>query len=170
MTVFDGRDHCPGQGVTRLVGIHTDSKGTVSWVKVVETWNSLELPTRTKASLSSKWSDIKSRATVLNSIKEQDNAGLCTTPKINAWEQPTDVNGTQVVNTAVKSIPTTKSPVVTGTNIPVLVKNSLNTVNTGVTLRWVHIQLLTISSHSTHCRYCFLYFFPICDYCLRLYS
>jgi hypothetical protein len=36
-----------------------------------------------------------------------------------------------VVNTAVKSIPTTKSPVVTGTNIPVPVKNSLNPVNTG---------------------------------------
>jgi len=114
----------------RLVGIHTHSKGTVSWVKLVETWNSLELPTRTKASLSSEWSAIKSRSTVLNSIKEQDNAGLCTTPKINALQQSTDVNGKQVVNTAVNST-TTKSPIVTGTNIPVPVKNSLNPVNTG---------------------------------------
>jgi len=68
----------------RLVGIHTDSKGTVSWVKVLKTWNSLELPTTTKASLSSNWSNIKSRATLLNSIKEKGNNGLCTTPKINA--------------------------------------------------------------------------------------
>jgi hypothetical protein len=113
-----------------LVSIHTDSKGTVSWVKVVETWNSLELPTRTKASLSSKCSDIKSRATVLNSIQEKGNNELCTTPKFNASQQPTDVIGIQVVNKAVKSTKT-KSPVVTGINIPLPVKKSLNPVNTG---------------------------------------
>jgi hypothetical protein len=71
----------------RLAGIHsTGPKGTVSWVKVVEAWSTQELPTRTKASLSSKWYDIRSRATLLGSISEGNV--LSTTTTITTIEEP----------------------------------------------------------------------------------
>jgi hypothetical protein len=60
----------------RLVGIHTGPKGLVSWVKVVEAWNSQELPARSKASLSSRWHDIKSRVSLLNPISVQSDASV----------------------------------------------------------------------------------------------
>jgi hypothetical protein len=57
----------------RLVGIHTGTRGTISWVKVAEAWNLLKLSSRTKASLSSKWREIKSRTTMLDSATIQDS-------------------------------------------------------------------------------------------------
>jgi Reverse transcriptase (RNA-dependent DNA polymerase) len=84
----------------RLVGIHTDPKGTVSWVKVVEAWNSLKLPLRTKASLSSKWYDIKPRTIVLDSAKAQNSSVSGRTSEIG--DLPSDVNTTPEVNIAVK--------------------------------------------------------------------
>ncbi len=41
---------------------------------MVEAWTSLNLPARTKASLSSKWSDIKSRTILLDPASEQNRA------------------------------------------------------------------------------------------------
>ena len=51
----------------RLVGSNTGSKGVISWVKVMEAWVSQKLPPRTKASLSSRWYEIRSRTTLLGS-------------------------------------------------------------------------------------------------------
>jgi hypothetical protein len=45
----------------RLVGIHTDPTGTVSWVKVTEAWINQNMPVRSKASLCSKWYGIRSK-------------------------------------------------------------------------------------------------------------
>ena len=59
--------------LTRLVGIHTGTRGNISWVKVSEAWNLLKLSSRSKASLSSKWREIKSRSTVLGSVTIQDS-------------------------------------------------------------------------------------------------
>ena len=118
-----------------LVGFHTGSKGTVSWVKVVETWNSLELPKRTKASLSSKWSDIKSRATVLHLIKEQNDVGLCTTPKIDVSQQQTNVNSIKVVNRAVKSSKG-KRPIAIG-NVSARLKINLTWGIHVILLKWI---------------------------------
>ena len=88
----------------RLVGIYTDPKGIISWVKVAETWISLKLPLRTKASLSSKWSSIRSRTTVLDSTKNQHSTVSSNTPNVDVQQQQlTSVNTTLDVNIAVES-------------------------------------------------------------------
>ena len=43
----------------QLVSSNAGPTGNISWVKVSEAWEARNLPTRTKASLSSKWHDIK---------------------------------------------------------------------------------------------------------------
>jgi hypothetical protein len=103
----------------RLAGIHTDPKGSVSWVKVVEAWTSLNLPARTKASFSSKWSDIKSRTMLLDSASEQNSAVLCRTPDIGVPQQQTNVDTTQEVNRAVKSPKKKKKSLAADTSAPV---------------------------------------------------
>jgi hypothetical protein len=101
----------------RLVSAHTDAKGNITWVKVMDAWNSLKLPVRSKASLSSKWSSIRSRTTLLDLKSDRNGTVLCRTP-----------DTTQEVNIAVKS--KKKSPVA-AVPAPAPVKNSLNLVKTG---------------------------------------
>ena len=49
----------------RLVNNNINHAGTVSWVKVVGAWKLIaNLPERSKASLSSKWYDIKSKPAI----------------------------------------------------------------------------------------------------------
>jgi hypothetical protein len=113
----------------RLVSTHTDPKGSVSWVKVVDAWTSLNLHARSKASLSSKWSDIKSRTMLLDSASKQNSAVLCRTPDIGVPQQQTNVDTTHEVSRAVKS-PKKKRPVA-DTSAPAPGKNSLNLANEG---------------------------------------
>ncbi|CAF1317705.1 unnamed protein product [Rotaria magnacalcarata] len=56
----------------RLVGSNTNPKGIVSWEKVDAEWKNLSLKERSKASLSSKWRDIKIRS-VTKVICEDQN-------------------------------------------------------------------------------------------------
>lgn len=88
----------------RLVGLNTNPKGLISWVKVSEAWNLMNLPLRTKASLSSKWRDIRSRDTILVSADDQNNVGLAGTSDNGDQQHPNPppVNS-QVVNIAVVS-------------------------------------------------------------------
>ena len=58
----------------RLVGSNTDPKGRVSWVKVEEAWKNLNLTGRSKASLSSKWTDIKNKSVNLDSNQTQGSS------------------------------------------------------------------------------------------------
>ena len=53
------------QELKRLVPENTDPKGKVSWVRVEEAWRQLNLPPRTKAGLSSRWTGLKSRTPTL---------------------------------------------------------------------------------------------------------
>lgn len=112
----------------RLVGTCTDSKGTISWVKVLEAWSTQKkLPVRSKASLSSKWFDIRSRTTVLDSASSQDKGtGLCVTPDISVLQQldQTAADNAQVVNIAVKS--KEKESPVDDTIVPAPVNINLN--------------------------------------------
>ena len=48
--------------LTRLVSSTTDTQGKISWEEIEKAWRDLNLSERTKASLSSKWRDVKSRA------------------------------------------------------------------------------------------------------------
>ena len=64
----------------RLVNSNIDSKGVISWNRVEESWKLLKLSVRTKASLSSKWRDIKSRVHLLDSADNQDNVVQSGTP------------------------------------------------------------------------------------------
>jgi Reverse transcriptase (RNA-dependent DNA polymerase) len=46
----------------KLVSLHTDPNGKISWGKIEEAWNQLaDVSLRTKSSLSSKWRDLKSK-------------------------------------------------------------------------------------------------------------
>ena len=61
----------------RLVPSNTDRQGKVSWAQVVAAWISLDLPSRTKAGLSSKWSCLKSKTPILlNPAPTQENSEL----------------------------------------------------------------------------------------------
>jgi len=88
----------------RLVGIYTNPKGTVSWVKVVEAWGSLNLPQRTRSGLSSKWCAIKSATTASQvSLDEtrsnQDRTSLRqSTQQDSAVEKKKKTKTTGVVN------------------------------------------------------------------------
>ena len=76
-----------------------------------EAWNSQELPSRTKASLSSKWRDIKSRDTLLGSSERKGTSrALGRPPDINVPAHQ-DVNTIQGVSpAAVKPVATTQAP------------------------------------------------------------
>ena len=88
----------------RLVGIHTDPKGSIPWEKVLEAWNSLKLPARTKASLSSKWSDMRSQANLLDSGKNQSSTVVSGTPVADVQDQQqANANTAQEVNRAARS-------------------------------------------------------------------
>jgi hypothetical protein len=112
--------------VKYLVAIHTNLKGSISWIKMMEAWNLLELSTRSKVSLRSKWSDIKSRPIVLDLAQDQNGTGLCGTYKTIMPQQQLVVNAAQLVSKAVKS-PKRNSPVAT-TSGPSPIQNNVNLV------------------------------------------
>ena len=53
------------QELKRLVPENTDPKGKVSWIRVEEAWKQLNLPPRTKAGLSSRWTGLKTKTPTL---------------------------------------------------------------------------------------------------------
>ena len=109
----------------RLAAACSGPKG-ISWVKVLDAWNSLELPPRTKASLSSKWNDIRTRSTVLDPTKSPASAVLSGTPKVSKPQDQTIADNitTQEVNIAGK--PKRKKSPVAITSDPAPIQNSLD--------------------------------------------
>ncbi|CAF1135520.1 unnamed protein product [Adineta ricciae] len=86
----------------QLATLHTDPKGKLSWTKVVEAWSTMKLPIRSKASLSSKWSDIRARTISLDAANEQDNTVLAVTADVGVQQhQNTGIDNSQEVNRAV---------------------------------------------------------------------
>jgi hypothetical protein len=112
----------------RLVGIHTGPKGIISWIKVLEAWSSQNLPKRSKASLSSKWRDIKSRPTLLNPTNDQDETSvliLSTSPGIIL---PDNSNTTTTNTTQEMKKPDEVQPaVIPQAPIPIDINNRLKT-------------------------------------------
>ena len=101
----------------RLAGIYTGSKGNISWGEVLEAWNSLKLPARSKASLSSKWSDMRSRANLLDSAKNQSSTvlGGTTNAGVQNQQQIANASTTQERDRAARS-KRKKNPVDVPTN------------------------------------------------------
>ncbi|CAF1587196.1 unnamed protein product [Adineta ricciae] len=109
----------------QLATLHTDPKGKVCWAKVVEAWSTMKLPIRSKASLSSKWSDIRARAISLDAANEQDNTVLAVTTGVGVQQhQNTGTDNSQEVNRAV-SPKKKKKVVVVPAGTPSPVKDNL---------------------------------------------
>lgn len=102
------------QELKRLVPASTDPKGKVSWVQVEEAWKRLNLPPRTKAGLSSKWTGLKPKTSTLldigDSAPSQEKAKLRKNAKLNSPKIPRVLtpksSGQRVVNSVAAIDPT----------------------------------------------------------------
>ena len=113
----------------RLIGIHTNSKGSISWVSVCEAWITQNMPIRSKAGLSSKWYEIRSRTAKLTPARDQVIASspVVLSRKSEARAQShQNPSPAQEVNqiAEVNPMATTQAPVPVCSHTPQLVTNS----------------------------------------------
>jgi hypothetical protein len=99
----------------RLVGNNINHAGIISWVKVDEAWKLIAyLPVRSKASLSSKWRDIKSKLPILT-VDDIDQTQGGTDN--NQTQRSTDTNLANTITGFASNVTTTEASQMTDSNI-----------------------------------------------------
>lgn len=103
----------------RLVGIHTNAQGRVSWVEVEKDWRELNLSERSRASLTTKWRGIKNTAPTSETADDhqpvQSQLAVVTSAQSRSFDIATPTDAPVVSDSAVGNNVFSQSPTITTT-------------------------------------------------------